>query len=375
MRGLSITLLLMIWIAGNCHASDVILQWDPNTEPDLAGYRIYYKANSAELPFDGAGAVEGVAPIDVANQTTATVRGLDPGTDYYFAVTAYNASGMESSYSEIIALPGVRDITPPSVSLASPLSGARVSGAVKLTATATDDTGVRVIELYQQDHLIAAGNTAPFASIWDTSALPDGSYTITAKAYDAAGNIGTTSVTVTVVNDTMAPQINSFILPASVKTLTVPVTLAASDNAGVTGYFVRESSAVPAADAAGWSATAPTSFTFSAYGSHTLYAWAKDAAGNVSQSRSCTVITDNLAPVVSGPSVSSVGGSVAIAASARDNIAVSRMQLYLDGSLLSQTAGGSISYQTKLSRGRHTVTAKAYDAAGNVAARSVTITK
>jgi len=56
----------------------------------------------------------------------------------------------------------------------------------------------------------------------------------------------------------------------------------ASDAEGVTGYLVTETSAPPAAAAAGWTGTAPTSYTVSADGTYTLYPWAKDAAGNVS---------------------------------------------------------------------------------------------
>jgi hypothetical protein len=65
--------------------------------------------------------------------------------------------------------------------------------------------------------------------------------------------------------------------------------LSATDNVGVTGYLVNESSTKPSAGAAGWSASAPSSYFFSSAGTKTLYAWAKDAANNVSNSRSATV--------------------------------------------------------------------------------------
>ena len=101
------------------------------------------------------------------------------------------------------------------------------------------------------------------------------------------------SVKVTVSNlvpDVTAPSLNTFILPAVSTSLTVAVSsFTASDTVGVSGYLITESATKPAAAAAGWSATAPTSFTFSAAGAKTTYAWAKDAAGNVSASRSATV--------------------------------------------------------------------------------------
>ena len=60
--------------------------------------------------------------------------------------------------------------------------------------------------------------------------------------------------------------------------------MTASDNVGVTGYLVTESSTKPSATAAGWTSAKPASYTFASAGAKTLYAWAKDAAGNVSSS-------------------------------------------------------------------------------------------
>jgi Domain of unknown function (DUF4082) len=59
---------------------------------------------------------------------------------------------------------------------------------------------------------------------------------------------------------------------------------------GVSGYRVTQSAAPPSASGGGWSATAPTSYTFASEGTKTLYAWAKDTAGNVSASRSASVV-------------------------------------------------------------------------------------
>jgi hypothetical protein len=80
-------------------------------------------------------------------------------------------------------------------------------------------------------------------------------------------------------------------VPATSTTLSVPITsFTATDNVGVTGYLVNESATVPAASASGWTSTAPASYTFATAGSKTLYAWAKDAADNVSASKNATVI-------------------------------------------------------------------------------------
>lgn len=84
------TILAILAIAGIAQAATVQVTWNPNTEPDLAGYKIYY------------GTASGVYgdPIDVGN-VTGHVMEITPeyGATYYFALTAYDTSGNESGYS------------------------------------------------------------------------------------------------------------------------------------------------------------------------------------------------------------------------------------------------------------------------------------
>ncbi|MGD0977410.1 MAG: dockerin type I domain-containing protein [Minisyncoccia bacterium] len=79
-------------LSGIAWAGNVTLAWDPNTESDLAGYKVYYGTASGSYG----------APITIGTQTTYTVAGLTPGT-YYFAVTAYNTSGLESGFSNEVS--------------------------------------------------------------------------------------------------------------------------------------------------------------------------------------------------------------------------------------------------------------------------------
>lgn len=98
--------------------------------------------------------------------------------------------------------------------------------------------------------------------------------------------------------DATAPTVDAFDLPAESASLTVGIlAFTASDNVGVTGYLLTRTSTAPAAGAAGWTGTAPTTYTFPSIGSQTLFAWAKDLAGNVSAGVSDTVlITDTTPP-------------------------------------------------------------------------------
>ena len=92
------------------------------------------------------------------------------------------------------------------------------------------------------------------------------------------------------ISDTTAPIVSSFELSSPSVSLTVPIlSLTAADNVSVTGYLVNETATAPASSASGWSASVPANFTFTSAGTKTVYAWAKDAAGNVSTSRQATV--------------------------------------------------------------------------------------
>ena len=96
------------------HARQVSLAWDPNIEPDIAGYKIYYRTEAAPT-FNGTGAAQGVSPIDVGNITGRTLTELSDSDTWCFAVTAYNATGAESSLSNQICTTPLAYSPPPPV--------------------------------------------------------------------------------------------------------------------------------------------------------------------------------------------------------------------------------------------------------------------
>jgi len=94
------------------------------------------------------------------------------------------------------------------------------------------------------------------------------------------------------VVDIVAPTVTSFVIPQTFIGLTIPITtFTATDNVLVTGYIVTENAVAPLSSASGWANTAPVSYTFSNQGTKILYAWAKDAAGNVSTSTKSQTIS------------------------------------------------------------------------------------
>lgn len=92
-----LSLLIVALFASTSFPAVVTLTWDANTEDDLAGYKVYVKGKSSPLPFTSA-------PNTVITGTTAITSGLNLLERYLFAVTAYNISGMESSYSNIVEI-------------------------------------------------------------------------------------------------------------------------------------------------------------------------------------------------------------------------------------------------------------------------------
>jgi len=67
--------------------------------------------------------------------------------------------------------------------------------------------------------------------------------------------------------------------------LTISITsFTATDASGIAGYLLTENSSTPLVSNPGWTLVAPVNYVFSSAGNKTLYAWAKDASGNVSTS-------------------------------------------------------------------------------------------
>jgi hypothetical protein len=122
-----------------------------------------------------------------------------------------------------------------------------------------------------------------------------GAKTLYAWAKDAAGNVssgrmGSVTITLSTPSDTTAPVVTAFSIPPTSSSLAVSIsTFTTSDNVAVTGYLLTENSTKPFATASGWTSTKPASYPFASAGAKMLYAWAKDAAGNVSASRSAGV--------------------------------------------------------------------------------------
>ncbi len=194
------------------------------------------------------------------------------------------------------------------------------------------------------------------------------------------------------LGDTSAPTGGSVSInsgAAYTTTATVTLALSATDNVGVTGYYVAENSSTPSLSASAWnSVTSTTSYTGSAShtlssgdGNKTVYVWYKDAAGNISSLASDSITLDTTSPTVtitsptSNATYSTTSATISLGGSASDMSGVNSVAWSNDTGG-SGTAGGTTSWNVSsisLSSGTNTITVTATDGAGNTGIDTITV--
>jgi len=118
--------LFFLFITPSYATTDVTLQWNANEEPDLVGYRLYYKTGSSGNlvldDYDGSGLIYVGDPYDgqdvdsgfeiikdelpdpSAEVVTCSLSGLSDGVTYFFLVTAYDTERLESKSSNEVVI-------------------------------------------------------------------------------------------------------------------------------------------------------------------------------------------------------------------------------------------------------------------------------
>src|SRR5437660_1666279 len=87
----------------------------------------------------------------------------------------------------------------------SPTAGQTVSGVVTITASAADNVGVTRIDYLQDGQVLAVLSPAVFTFTWDTTTVSNGSHSLSARAYDAAGNATTSAAVAVTVSNVASP--------------------------------------------------------------------------------------------------------------------------------------------------------------------------
>ena len=207
-----------------------------------------------------------------------------PGWDQYFGYGQVNA------YKSVMAAgTAVADTTPPSVSINSPASGATVAGTIQPQGTATDNVGVTTIQFYVDGQVITSASSSPFSFSWNSANYANGTHTLNVTASDAAGNLGSATVSVNVNNPVVSdvtPPVVTIVSPitgASVSKVgaNVQITASATDNVAVSQVSFYIDNVVKCTDT-----SAPYTCNWNtkkaASGAHTIKVTAWDTSNNSS---------------------------------------------------------------------------------------------
>lgn len=298
------------------------------------------------------------------------------------------AEGVFDSYSVTAAsAPNVA----PSVSLTAPANGATFTAPANTTisATASDSDGqVERVEFFVDNTLIGTDATAPYSAAW--SSVPAGTYTLSAVAYDNAGE-STRSATATVTVNSSVNQrpTVSITSPTSGATFQAPATVGITADAVDAEGAMHRVEFFANGNPIGTDTTAPYSVNWTnvAAGSYSLTAVAYDTLGQfrTSAAVSITVTAANVAPSVTltSPAAGSnytAPASITLNATASDpEGAMSRVEFFSNGTrLFSDTVAPYSFAWTNVPAGSYSLTAVAYDTSGasrSTAAVTVTVTQ
>lgn len=272
--------------------ADVVLTWNANPEPDLAGYRVRRAQEPAE---------------DSVDAPSFTDPAREDGT-FDYEVVAVDRAGNRSEPAKL----RVRvDLTPPAVAILSPASGAAVSGVVRVRGTAFSPDDFKEYRLsvgvgeQPSAWTLLKRSTLPVSagSLGAWTAIGDGPHVLLLEAEDTSGNLARAMLDLVVDNQPPLAPVLSDVAPGSQPDALVP-TWQASASGDVAGYLVERDGhianapAVVLGDLRGYLLPGP-SYTDAGLpdGVRCYVVLAMDEAGNLSppSNRICRTL-DNRAP-------------------------------------------------------------------------------
>ena len=289
--------------------------------------------------------------------------------------------------------PEIPDEIAPVVNIIYPVDGQAVSGTIKVSVGASDETDLKQVNLFIDGEMVAVSENPLLEYIWNTVPIADnGNHSLYATATDKSDNNGFSgNVIVRVVTgsypDTLAPVI-TILNPVTGATVidTVNVVSQVYDENEidkvdyfVDGELIHTTSQVPYSYQ--WIVT-----NYENGSSHNLFGVAYDANQNSSVSNVVTVTvvnTDIIPPTVliiypAAASIFTAGDIVSVTADAQDNIGIQRVEFYVDGLLKITDTSRPYRYDWDTTGfgdgGTHTIYVKAFDFAGNSNAQLVTVT-
>ena len=137
-----------------CFAAQVTLAWDANTDPSVAGYKLYYGKTSRTYG----------TPVDVGKVTQYTLTGIEEGKNCYFAVTAYDSNRNESAFSTelecftLVPTQGVNGAISPSIAVV-------VSRGMSQTFTVTPAASYKISDVTVDGASVGAVSSSTFSNV------------------------------------------------------------------------------------------------------------------------------------------------------------------------------------------------------------------
>ncbi|WP_236725122.1 fibronectin type III domain-containing protein [Amycolatopsis orientalis] len=341
-----------------------------------------WDASNDNVGVTGYDVLRGTEVVKSVTDTSATVEGLSPDTEYSFTVVAKDAAGNKSPASAAVTARTQTgaDTQAPSVPGGLHSTGAAATSVGLAWDASTDNVGVAGYDVYNGTTLVKSV-TEPSATVDGLTADTEYSFTVVAK--DAAGNKSEPSAAVTVrtptVPDTEAPGVPADLVAADVSQSSVKLSWkAASDNVGVVGYDVYNGATLV-------KTVTETSATVDGLAPDTEYSFtvvAKDAAGNASAASAAVAVRTQAAPDTQAPaapgnprSTGTTQTSVSLEWTAStDNVGVTGYDVY-NGTTLAKSVTGTTATIDGLTAGtEYSFTVVAKDAAGNASTPSAAVT-
>ncbi|PKD41689.1 peptidase S8 [Methylomonas sp. Kb3] len=371
---------------GYAYWSDIArgLSWAADNGADVANISYGVSASSAvSSAAQYMNAKGGLVVVAGAND------GVDPGyTDnpYMISVSASDWNDAKASWSNFGAF---IDVAAPGTSIATLLRGGGYANWNGTSFSSPVTAGVVALIQAANPNLVPADVE---------KVLKDSADKVSGVNFDPNYGYGRINANAavqlalnTVARDTLAPTaaISSPTAGAVVSGLT-SVAVNANDNVAVSQVSFYAGGKLVGTDG-----TAPYTFSWDsttvANGNINLMAVATDFSGNQGSSSAVTVnvqnqttvsTTDQAAPTVTisnpinGAKLS--GSVVSISAAAKDDVAVAKVQLYIDNKLVSSTTNKNLSYSwnvKKVAAGSHSIKAVATDTANKTGAVSILVSK
>ncbi|BDD01827.1 fibronectin type III domain-containing protein [Persicobacter psychrovividus] len=169
-------------IASDISETGFVLNWTASTDNvGVVGYKV--KVGDAE-------------PLEVAT-TTLTVTNLEPYTNYEVSVSAFDASGNASAYSEEVTVM-TTDNTAPTVPENVVASEVTINSANLSWNAAEDNVGIKEYIIYLNEEMLASTSETVY-ELMDLTA--ETTYSFAVVAVDLAGNKSAMSETVSFTTD------------------------------------------------------------------------------------------------------------------------------------------------------------------------------